>query len=124
MNVGIIIITFLVLFAIVLVVVSIGLRFVEAQRKKKVGEILHTVATEAPARQSSILQDELDRTELFSAVAELPVLKRLQTRIQQAGLDWSAAGVVSTISATEVNSISRALVPRLVSETRRTSASC
>jgi tight adherence protein B len=102
MNVGIIVITFLVLFGIVLMVVSIGLKFVEAQRKKKVGELLQTVSSEIAVQQTSILQDESDRSEVFSAVAELPVLKTLQTKIQQAGLGWSAAGVTMAMCALAV----------------------
>ena len=45
-------------------------------------------------------------------------------RLENAGWAMSAAGGASTISAYEVSSISRVCVPRLVIDTRRTSASC
>jgi tight adherence protein B len=102
MSVGIIVIVFLVLFAIVLVLVSIGLKFVESQRKKRVGELLQTVSSGTPVQQTSILQDQSEGVGLFSVVAELPVLKRLQAKIQQGGLTWSAGGVVMAMCAAGV----------------------
>ncbi len=84
---------FFLLFGIVLGVIGLGLRFLEIQRKKRVGTILQTSSGEVVVPDSNILGDGPKETSL-SLLSDPPVFKRLKQNLAQAGLKWTPAGVL------------------------------
>lgn len=92
----IILVSFLVIFALVMVAVSVGWNFVEAQRKKKVMGMLEVAAGGEPAPESTLLKetateggDGLDRV-----LNRFNLVRKLTEHIQQAGLEWTAGRVL------------------------------
>ncbi len=99
----VLVISFLVIFALVLIAVSVGWSFLEAQRKKKVVGMLQTVTGETIVSETTVLKEAGGEEDpLTQLVARFNLTQKLQARIQQAGLDWSvgkfllmtAAGIV------------------------------
>ncbi len=88
-------ILFFVLFALVLLVIGLGVKYLERERKKDVRTILTTVSGEEPVPEPSLLTDEAKRDSLagLPAFAELPVVRKVKRYIQQAGLNWSPTGL-------------------------------
>lgn len=90
-------VTFLVLFAVVMVAVSVGYRVLEAQRKKQVEGMLNVVSgASAEALQPVVLEPRVeDRLELF--FQKTGEIERLRKFIQQGGLTWSPTRLLATI---------------------------
>ena len=90
-------VTFLVLFAVVMVAVSVGYRVLEAQRKKQVEGMLNVVSGASPeALQSVVLEPKVeDRLELF--FQKTGEIERLRKFIQQGGLTWSPTRLLASI---------------------------
>jgi tight adherence protein B len=86
-----VIVSFVVIFALVLVATSAGLKFYEARRKKQVSEMLQTASGEPVVKVSNLLKDiDPDQPTGFKAlVARLQFSRHAQEQIQQAGLSWS-----------------------------------
>lgn len=87
----VLVVSFLFIFALVLIAVSVGWSFVEAQRKKKVVGMLQTVAGETVVTETTILKDgrDGDGDPLGRFINKFNVTRKLQALIQQAGLDWT-----------------------------------
>lgn len=86
----VLVISFLVIFALVLIAVSVGWSFLEAQRKKKVVGMLQTVTGETIVSETTVLKEAGEQEDpLTQLVARFNLTQKLQARIQQAGLDWS-----------------------------------
>jgi tight adherence protein B len=83
---------FLVLFALVLLVVGLGLRVLEAERKRRVTQALRTASGEPDFREPSVLIEEAEAG--ARRISELPIVHFLEARIQQAGLNWTVKGLV------------------------------
>ncbi len=101
MQPGYLIIIFFVLFALVLLVVTTGIRFLESERKKKVKGMLHALDGVPDLPESKILLDEAPEESrgLHRWLAELPLLRRMQTSIYQAGLDWPVTRLLVFMAA-------------------------
>ena len=86
-----VIVSFVVIFALVLVATSVGLKFYEARRKKQVSEMLQTASGEPVVKVSNLLKDiDPDQPTGFKAlVSRLQFSRHAQEQIQQAGLSWS-----------------------------------
>ena len=86
-----VIVSFVVIFALVLVATSVGLKFYEARRKKQVSEMLQTASGEPVGKVSNLLKDiDPDQPTGFKAlVSRLQFSRHAQEQIQQAGLSWS-----------------------------------
>ncbi len=82
---------FLVLFAVVLVAVSMGYRVLEAQRKSQVHGMLQTASGVAPESESTILVDRTSVSSLDAAIKKTPMAVQLGRMIQQAGLQWTVS---------------------------------
>jgi tight adherence protein B len=82
---------FVILFALILVAVSVGFKFWDARRKKAMASILQTASGEPVVKIASLLKEmESDRKTGFgSLVGSLQFSKHAQQQIQQAGLAWS-----------------------------------
>jgi tight adherence protein B len=83
------IIIFLVLFAIIMIAVGLGSRFVEVQSKKQVANILNPATAEEQTVQTSILMDPEERDPLENLLQRSDIPGRLQVLLQQSGLQWS-----------------------------------
>ncbi|HEX5431952.1 MAG TPA: hypothetical protein VFW83_08305, partial [Bryobacteraceae bacterium] len=84
---------FLILFAIVLVAISLGMRFLEDQRKRQVKGMLSAVSGEdSEPQQTSILREEEDPLDVFLKKAAFG--RRLESAIRLAGLEWTVGKLV------------------------------
>jgi tight adherence protein B len=92
------VIIFAVLFAIVMVAISLGYRFLESQRKKQVEGMLNVVAGEqTDASQPAILKERIEDP-VQELLKQVPVATRIERLIQQSGLEWTASRLlVATI---------------------------
>jgi tight adherence protein B len=99
MQTGFLLVIFFFLCAIVLTTLGVGLRYLETERKKRMSSILQTVAAaNSQTVATSILMDGRNENGLRQIVSELPVMKSLERKIQQAGLTWSASAVVGAMA--------------------------
>src|SRR5579863_8088727 len=89
-----IIIAFIVLFAVVLLSVSVGLKFLESRRKKEVTTMLKTASGEAPQPKAQILKEIKESSNSFvdRVFRSMDLVKKIQEFIRQADLTWSVEG--------------------------------
>ena len=95
MLVATIAVAFIILFAIVLLSVSIGLKFLESKRKKEVTNMLKTASGEAVATPKLQLLKEIKESSnsfMDRVFHNMDVVKKLQEYIKQADLTWSVEG--------------------------------
>jgi tight adherence protein B len=95
-DVTVLVLSFLGVFAAILLAVSMAWSFLEAQRKKKVAGMLETVAGKEPAAQTTVLKsiDDAKRDFLTTLLERLNAAGAVQAHIQQAGLDWTLGKLV------------------------------
>jgi tight adherence protein B len=99
MNPGFIAIIFLVFFAIVLIAISLGYRFLESQRKKQVAGMLQVVSGQAPEDATpSVLVDPVEKDPLEAILRNSEVSNRLHAMIQQSGLPWTVSRLVALMA--------------------------
>lgn len=95
MQTGLLLVIFFFVCAIVLTTVGVGLRYLEAERRKRVSNALKTVSDQPlQTENTTILMDAATEPGMLQVVSDLPVMKSLEKTIQQAGLTWSPAAVV------------------------------
>jgi tight adherence protein B len=92
--------SFVVVFALVLLAVSVGMKFFDARRKKQVGDMLKTAAGEPVTTIANLLKEaEPDKpTGLKRVVASLQFSRHAQVQIQQAGMNWSASRLLGAMA--------------------------
>jgi len=94
---AIIIVSFLVLFAVVMIAVSLGYRFIETQRKKQVEGMLNVVSgNPVEGSQSVVLDAPTEDNPLDKFFQRTGDLERIRRFIQQAGLDWTPTRLLTT----------------------------
>ena len=94
-----VLVSFVVVFALMLLAVSVGLKFFDAQRKKQVVDMLHTAAGESNVTVTSLLK-EIDQdkpTGFKRIISSLQFSKHATEQIQQAGLNWSASRLIAAM---------------------------
>lgn len=93
-----VIVVFLVMFAIVTVAVTVGLRFLEIQQKKRVAGVVEVVKGEAAIeRPTAVLRDPMDDDRWGTAttlLGKLDVYRHIEKLIAQAAIDWHPAAVL------------------------------
>ncbi len=97
----ILIVSFLAVFALVMVAVSVAWNFLESQRKKKVVGMLETVAGDKVVTETTVLKDasgEAQQDVLSRLAGNLDITAKLQAQIQQAGLDWTIGKLVAIMA--------------------------
>src|SRR5579862_559230 len=94
MNPIIVIAAFLVLFAIVMVAVSVGYRFLETQRKKQVEGMLEVLDENPEGPPPDILIEQRTADPMESLLGKTQFSGWLQRLIQQSGLGWSVTRLV------------------------------
>jgi tight adherence protein B len=111
------IVPFVVIFVLILLAVSVAMKFFDARRKNQMASILQTAAGETVITITNLLREvEADRAKglrgLFSASQ---FTKHTQTQIQQAGMSWSPARMISAMGLAAIPGLGLgAVVPFLV----------
>lgn len=99
MPVGIAV-AFIVVFALILLAVSLALKFFDARRKKQVSEMLQTASGEPVVAMSNLLKEiEAEKPSGIKAmVASMHFSKHAEEQIQQAGLNWSSSRLLAAMA--------------------------
>jgi len=95
-----VIVAFVVVFALIMIAVSVGLKFFDARRKKQVSDMLSTAAGEPVVTITNLLKEiEPDKPTGFRAVVRsLQFSRHVQEQIQQAGLSWTSNRLLSAMA--------------------------
>ena len=82
---------FLIMFALVVLTISIGLNFVEGQKKRKVSEMLRTAVGAPAVPETHVLIEtaKVSAVSLAKIVARFNFARKVETQIQQAGSNMS-----------------------------------
>src|SRR5271157_4432561 len=93
-------VSFMVVFALVLLAVSVGLKFLDARRKSQVAEMLQTASGEPVVVVTNLLKEiDLDKpTGLKRVLASFQFSRHAQQQIQQAGLSWSSTRLTAAMA--------------------------
>src|SRR5437763_10446439 len=94
------IVSFVVVFALMLLAVSLGLKYFDARRKKQVVDMLHTASGEPVVSVGNLLKEiESDKPSgLKRLFASLQFSKHAAEQIQQAGLNWSSSRLLAAMA--------------------------
>jgi tight adherence protein B len=93
------VVAFIVLFVLILIAVSVGLKFFDARRKKQVGKMLSTAAGEPVVTVTNLLKELAPdgSAGLRGMLDRFKFTKHAQEQIQQAGLNWSPTRMMSAM---------------------------
>src|ERR1017187_8110629 len=94
-----VIVSFVVVFALVLMAVSVGLKFFDARRKKQVADMLLTASGEDVVKVTNLLKDiDTEKPTGFkNLLARLQFSRHAQEQIQQAGMSWSPSRLLTAM---------------------------
>ena len=94
-----VVVSFVVVFALSLLAVSVGLKYFDARRKNQVVGMLQTASGETVVSVSNLLKEiESDKpTGLEAIVRQLQFSKHAEEQIQQAGLNWSSTRLLTAM---------------------------
>jgi tight adherence protein B len=94
-----VVVSFVVVFALSLLAVSVGLKYFDARRKNQVVDMLHTAAGEAVVSVGNLLKEiDSDKpTGLKRVFASMHFSKHAEEMIQQAGLNWSSTRLLTAM---------------------------
>jgi tight adherence protein B len=92
-------VTFVVVFVLILLAVSVATKFFDARRKKQMNDMLETASGEQTVSVSSLLKElEPDRPSgLKGLVKSFQFSKHAQVQLQQAGLSWSSTRLLAAM---------------------------
>lgn len=95
-----VIVAFIVVFALIMIAVSVGLKFLDARRKKQVTEMLSTAAGEQVVTITSLLREiDPDKPTGFKAVLKsMQFSRHAQEQLQQAGLTWTSTQLITAMA--------------------------
>ena len=95
-----VVISFVVVFALVLLAVSVGMKYFDARRKQQVGHMLKTAAGEPETTVANLLKElEPEKpTGIRRVVSSLQFSRHAQVQIQQAGMNWSAGRLLGAMA--------------------------
>jgi len=93
------VVSFVVVFALILLAVSVGQKFFDARRKSQVAGMLQTAAGEPVVAISNLLKElESEKPTGFKhLLASFHFSQHAQEQIQQAGLSWSSARLMAAM---------------------------
>jgi tight adherence protein B len=94
-----VIVSFVVVFALMLMAVSMALKFFDARRKKQVSDMLQTASGEPKVTVTNLLKElEPDRpTGMKRLLTSIQFSRHAAEQIQQAGLNWSPSRLVAAM---------------------------
>jgi tight adherence protein B len=95
-----VIVSFVVVFALMLLAVSLGLKYFDARRKKQVVDMLHTASGEPVVSVSNLLKEiESEKPSgLKRVLSSMQFSRHAAEQIQQAGLSWSAQRLMTAMA--------------------------
>ena len=95
-----VIVSFVVVFALALLAVSVGLKFFDARRKSQVAGMLQTASGESVITVSNLLKEiETDKPKGLKRLLQgMQFSKHAALMIQQAGLNWSASRLLTAMA--------------------------
>src|SRR3954452_24912643 len=95
-----VVVSFVVVFALMLLAVSVGLKFFDARRKSQVAGMLETASGESAITVSNLLKEiETEKaTGLKGLLSAAHFSKHAELMIQQAGLTWSASRLMAAMA--------------------------
>src|SRR5258708_40177464 len=95
-----VIVSFVVVFALMLIAVSAALKFFDARRKKQVVDMLQTAAGEIKISVGNLLKElEPDRpTGIKRLLNAMQFSRHATEQIQQAGLNWSPSRLIASMA--------------------------
>jgi tight adherence protein B len=95
-----VVVVFVVVFALALLAVSVGQKYLDTRRKGQVVDMLHTASGDEDISVSNLLKEiESDKpTGLKRLVASLHFAKHAEEQIQQAGLTWTANSLMAAMA--------------------------
>jgi len=93
------IVSFIVLFALVLLAVSVALKFFDARRKKQVTGMLQTASGETVVTVTNLLKEiELEKPGGIKGLLKtFQFTRHAQEQIQQAGMSWSSTRLLAAM---------------------------
>src|ERR1019366_2897336 len=94
-----VVVSFVVVFALALLAVSVGLKYFDARRKSQVVDMLHTASGESVVSVSNLLKEiETEKPSGFKRLLSTMQFSRYAAeQIQQAGLTWSANRLMTSM---------------------------
>src|ERR1035438_9188455 len=94
------VVSFVVVFALALLAVSVGLKYFDARRTNQVVDMLHTASAESAVSVSNLLKEiETDKPSgLKRLFSSMQFSTHAAEQIQQAGLSWSANRLMTTMA--------------------------
>jgi tight adherence protein B len=95
-----IVVSFIVVFALILIAVSVGLKFFDARRKSQMVSMLQTAAGEPVVTITNLLKEiEPENPGGFKQLlSSLHFSEHAQKQLLQAGLDWTPARLMGTMA--------------------------
>jgi len=95
-----VIVTFVVVFALTMLSVSLGMKFFDSRRKTQMTAMLHTAAGEPVVAIENLLKEINPEAPsgLKAVLASLHFTRRAQEQIQQAGLNWTSTRLLSMMA--------------------------
>ena len=95
-----VIVSFVVVFALTMLAVSLGLKFFDARRKTQMTDMLRTAAGEPVVAIENLLKElNSENPSGFKALlASLSFTRRAQEQIRQAGLNWSPTRLLTMMA--------------------------
>lgn len=98
MPVGVIV-SFIIVFALVMLSVSVGTKFVDARRKKQMADLLDTASGDSAVSVATLLKElDPERPSGFKALlGSFQFSRHAQVQLQQAGLNWSSARLLAAM---------------------------
>jgi tight adherence protein B len=112
-----VVVSFVVIFSLILLAVSVGLQFFDARRRKQVAGMLHTAAGEPVVASANLLKEvETEKpTGVKALLKSLQFTKHAQEQIQQAGMSWSSTRLIAAMALAMVPGLGiGALLPFLL----------
>src|SRR5215472_1936309 len=93
------VISFAIVFMLVLLAVSVGTKFFDARRKKQVAGMLETASGDSAVSVATLLKElDPERATGFKALlTSFQFSRHAQVQLQQAGLNWSSARLMAAM---------------------------
>src|SRR5690242_15998444 len=94
-----VIVAFVVVFGLIMVAVSVGMKFFDARRKRQVADMLQTASGEPVVAVANLLKEmESDKPSGIKAIVQSLLFSRHAAEmIQQAGLTWTVSRLLSAM---------------------------
>jgi tight adherence protein B len=94
-----VVVTFAVVFVLILLAVSVGMKFFDARRKKQMSNMLETATGETTVSVTTLLKElEPDRpTGIKGLLRSFQFSRHAQVQLQQAGLSWSSTRLLAAM---------------------------